>query len=834
MADAVEHRFVCGLPHGLHARPASRLAEIAGDFVSEISIRRADGTRANLRSVLSVVGLDVQQNDEFVISALGTDATAALAAIRAAIDVGLEDDEPAQPVASACRVPPVLRELGALHIPGVGVCGGCGLGSAICVGGLTIPAETLDRADLGMEVKRNELRSALLRVQDGLERRAEMAYGAEAALLRAHAQIAHDPALREAIEQRLQDGKPAVVAVAEAAEHLAALLREAKSAYVRERAVDVADIAMQVIEVLVPGGLQSACPALTGDSVVFADMLTPSQLLGFDRRCLKGLVLGGVGHTSHTVILARGMGVPCIIEVSGASSTARSGEPSIVDGDGGFAITPINDEVRRFYTQEGRVRSRRQARVLPIVRAPATTSDGAALEVGVTAVDAADVARAIEDGADGVGLYRTESLYLERDSAPREEDQREIYSSVLDAAGGKPVIFRTFDIGGDKPAPYMRLPSEANPFLGVRGIRLYERYSDLLDTQIRAMVAAAAGRPLKIMAPMVATVSEMAWFRDRVRQVSEDAHVGMMVEVPAVALSIDRFAEHADFVSIGTNDLCQYWMAADRGNPGVSSMCDELQPTFLRALRRIVDDTRASGLWVGVCGEMGGRPSNVPLMLGLGVDEVSAGPNEFAAVKLAVREADALRCRQLLDEACELDSADAVRELLGSFAWRSELAAPSVIDPECVDVGVAAASKAEAIKAAVDLLAVAGRTDAPRELEEAVWAREATYSTGLGHGFAVPHCKSPSVRWPTLAAVRLAEPVEWESMDGKPVHTVLLLAVPDGEAAGGGRAAHLKIFATLARRLVHDEFRQKLQACTEAPALGAILQDELGLGSSNS
>lgn len=822
---------MCGLPHGLHARPASTLAEVAAGFSSELSIRRADGTGADLRSVLSVVGLDVQQHDEFVIAAIGTDATAAVAALRSVIDAGLEDEEPPPPSASAsaCRVPPVLRDLGVRHIPGIGVCGGVGLGTVVSVDGLSLPPEVLAKPSQGSRIEVEDVRRSLESVEIELERRANSTRSNEAALLYAHAQIARDPALREAIEQRITQGMAAPAAVVSAAEHLAGKLREAKSEYVRDRAVDVADIALQVLEALIPGGLATARPVLDGDSVVFADMLTANQLLGLDRHYLKGLVLGNVGRTSHTVILARGMGLPCVVGVSGASTAAASGELAAVDGDGGFAICPIDVGVRRYYEQDQAVHSRRQARVKPLVGEPATTPDGQALEVGVTAIDAMDIARAIDGGADGVGLYRTESLYLERDSAPSLDEQQGAYARVLDAANGLPVIFRTFDIGGDKPAPYLGLPSEANPFLGVRGIRLYERHPDLLDTQIRAMVSAADGRPLKIMAPMVATVPEMAWFRDRVRGVSDRIEVGMMVEVPSVALSIDRFGQFADFISIGTNDLCQYWMAADRGNPGVSAMCDELHPTFLRALERIVADARASGLWVGTCGEMGGRPDNVPLMIALGVDEVSAGPSELVPVKLAVRKADASRCRQLLAEACELDSADAVRELLRTFVWHAELEAPDVIDPECVDVGVSAANKAEAIKAAVDLLYATSRTDAPRDVEDAVWSREATYSTGLGHGFAVPHCKSPSVRWPTLAVLKLAKAIDWDAMDGKPVHTVLLLVTPEGVPGGDGGDAHLQIFAKLARRLVHEEFRERLSACMDAEAISTVLLDELGI-----
>lgn len=827
MVTTAEHRFVCGLANGLHTRPASALAEAACGFDSSIVIERDRGETADVRSVLSVVGLDVQRGDGFVLRAEGDDAEAAIATLRTLLESGLADEEAVATVGVECRLPPVLRMLGVAHVPGVGVCGGAGMGAAVCVGGLVLPPEALAAESAGIEAELTNARDAVGAVARELARRgAESRDDTEKALLRAHAQIAGDAALWAEIEREIHGGQTAARAVVRAAEEMAGKLRRVESAYVRERAVDVVDIAMQLVERLVPGSMAAACPTLEHESVIFADVLTANQLLGIDRRHVRGLVLGAVGQTSHTVILARGMGLPCVIDVPGAAGIARHGEPAVVDGDGGFAISPVDESVRRFYERERIARDKKAERLRPLVCGPAETADGQRLEVGVTAVDARDIRGAIERGANGVGLFRTEFLYLHRDEPPTEVEQHEVYAAVIDAADGKPVILRTFDIGGDKPAPYLRLPKEDNPFLGMRGVRLHERRPELLESQLRAMVSAADGRPVKIMAPMVATVREMAWFRDRVAEAGGGVEVGMMVEVPSVALSIDRFAPHTDFLSIGTNDLCQYWMAADRGNAGVSRLCDELQPAFLRVLRRIVNDAKAAGLWVGVCGEMGGRVANIPLLVGLGVDEVSAGPGELATIKLAVREADSAHCRELVARACEVDAADEVRATLSTLAWRAEQDAPAIIDQSCIEVGIDATTKAEAIKAAVDLLGISGRTDEPRDIEEAVWAREATYSTGLGHGFAVPHCKCAAVRWPTLAVVNLAQPVDWSAMDGKPVRTVLLLAIPEGEGAG---AAHLKIFATLARRLMHDDFRERLDSCADAAQIETYLREELDL-----
>jgi fructose-specific PTS system IIA-like component len=453
------------------------------------------------------------------------------------------------------------------------------------------------------------------------------------------------------------------------------------------------------------------------------------------------------------------------------------------------------------------------------------------LEVGANASTAAEVAAAMGHGADGVGLLRTELLFLDRPTPPGEDEQFEAYSEVVHAAAGRPVIIRTFDIGGDKPAAYLRMPREENPFLGVRGLRLYEQHPDLLREQLRAIVRASALGPVKVMAPMVATPEEAAWFREQVRAAQADAPrkaadlpVGVMLEIPAAAMVVDQLCDEVDFFSLGTNDLCQYWMAVDRGNSAVAGLYSARQPSFLRFLRTTVERARARGKWIGVCGEMAGERLNLPLMIGLGVDEISIAPGDVLAIKSAVHRADASRCRELLAAAEACRTPAQVEDLLRAGAWRAP-ASEQLLEQGMIEVGSDAASKEEAIKAAVDVLFIAGRTERPRAVEDAVWAREQTYSTGLGFGIAVPHCKTDAVAAPSLAVLRLGAPVDWGSMDGLPVSTVLLLAIPASDTTG----AHMKVFAKLARKLMHEGFRARLGGAPDAAAILACLRDELGL-----
>jgi fructose-specific PTS system IIA-like component len=566
--------------------------------------------------------------------------------------------------------------------------------------------------------------------------------------------------------------------------------------------------------------------------VLVADVLTANQLMRLNHRLLKGLVLGSVGATSHTVILARSLRVPTLLDAD-AATLAAPGEEVIVDGDRGLVMAASSQTVKRYYAIQERTNRRRRERLEPLARRPAATRDGRRLEVGANASMPEEVAAAVGLGAEGVGLLRTELLFLDRATAPTEAEQFEAYHGVVDAAGGRPVIIRTFDIGGDKPAAYMGIPQEENPFLGCRGIRLYPGYQDLLRTQLRAIVRASAFGPVKVMAPMVATAAEAAWFRQQIEatQAELKAHgvkfdeqmpIGVMVEVPSISLAMEEVCAECDFLSIGTNDLCQYWMAVDRGNKAVAGLYNARQPSFLRLLTGIIDAAHKHGVWIGVCGEMAGDRLNLPLLVGMGVDEISVAPGEVLNLKAAVASLDSAKCREVLAGALKCASAEAVEAHLRSTATHTG-EHRSILDANALLVGSEAVTKAEAIKEAVDALYVAGRTDRPAAVEDAVWAREQTYSTGLGYGFAVPHCKTDAIGSASLAVVKLRQPVEWGSSDGLPVGVVLLLAVPAADTTG----MHMKVFAKLARKLMHEAFRERLSTAADAAAVETALREEL-------
>ena len=451
------------------------------------------------------------------------------------------------------------------------------------------------------------------------------------------------------------------------------------------------------------------------------------------------------------------------------------------------------------------------------------------MEIGANASSGVEVQTAIAEGADGVGLFRTEFLYLGRREEPSESELTETFAAAVRHAGGKPLIFRTIDIGADKPAPFLPLTKEENPFLGVRGARLYPEFVGLLQKQLVAIAKVAASN-VRIMAPMVTNPAEMVWFRDQVRNAERAAaamgcpaqplSVGMMLETPAAAAAVPSFAPHADFFSVGTNDLAQYWFAADRGNAAVARLIDQWAPSFLQLLGVAVRDAHAAGKWIGLCGDMASDPANLPILLGLGFDEISVAGVNIAELKHRLSKLSSSECRQMIDESLQRggDIRAGCRRLRGGQTSQPVSEDLIILDSEAI-------SKEEAIREAVEILAIAGRTDLPGELEEDVWTREETYSTGLGHGFAVPHCRSSHITGVSIAVGRLKTPVEWGSTDGQPVRHVLLLAVP----ADLDAKAHLQVLARLARKLMHEEFRSSLENSSSAADLARTLRRELQL-----
>jgi len=529
------------------------------------------------------------------------------------------------------------------------------------------PAPSEVDADAEREAFEAAVAEAKSELQAERERTAERVGEDEAAVFDAHVQFLEDPQIADGVEERIADGSPAPHAVSatfdEFVEQFAAM--EGRMA---ERADDLRDVRDRLLRVLTDGE-RVDLSALPEGSVVFAERLTPSDTAQLDPERVAGFATVTGGRTSHAAIFARSLAIPAVVGVGDDLESIADGQTVVVDGDAGEVVVDPSEET---------VAAARERADAEIREERVSTRDGRDVEVAANVGTPAELAPAAERGADGVGLFRTEFLFLDRDSAPDEDEQYEAYREALETFPDGRVIVRTLDVGGDKPVPYLDLPDEENPFLGARGIRRsLGPDSDLFETQLRALVRADADTDvgsLAVMLPLVTTVEEVAAAEAVLDDVvadlesegvdAERPEFGVMIETPAAAFMADALVEHVEFFSIGTNDLAQYVMAAERGNDAVADLGDFRQPAVLRAIDATTRAAEGTDVWVGMCGEMAGDPALTELLLGLGLTELSMSAVTVPAVKERVRETDATAARSLAESALEATSKDEVIELL--------------------------------------------------------------------------------------------------------------------------------------------------------------------------
>jgi phosphotransferase system enzyme I (PtsI) len=503
------------------------------------------------------------------------------------------------------------------------------------------------------------------------------ATAAEAEIFEAHLMMLEDPELWGQVESAIRDEKiNAESALVNVSATFTEMLKAMDNEYFAARALDVQDVSDRVLRILL-GVAESPTEGLIVPSIIFSDDLTPSDTILLDKSLVLGFCTAEGSSTSHSAILARGLGLPAVAGAGKPVLEIVNGTRLILDGGKGLLlIDPDEETVSEYRERIVRVKSIRDA-ALQHANEPTTTLDGKAVEVGANIGNVSDARLAIENGADGVGLLRTEFLYLERSSLPGEDEQYQAYKQILDVMEKKPLVLRTLDAGGDKEISYLGMPAEMNPFLGERAIRLCLTHPELLKTQIRAALRASVGHNLKIMFPMIATLDEVR--RAKVvleecqtelmaegKAVAEEIEVGIMVEIPAAAIMADHLAKEVDFFSIGTNDLSQYTLAADRTNARVAHLSNAFQPAVLRLVRDVVRAAHAYEKWAGMCGELAGEPLAVPILIGLGLDEFSMSPPMVPLIKQIIRNLNAEDMRGLAHEALNLESPEDVMELVRS------------------------------------------------------------------------------------------------------------------------------------------------------------------------
>jgi phosphoenolpyruvate-protein phosphotransferase (PTS system enzyme I) len=560
---------------------------------------------------------------------------------------------------------------------GIAACNGIAIGPAYCyvLPDLKVPVrarETVEQELASFSNACEQTRRELSGLHDILIKRS---CEKEAAIFESHQMMLDDPTLAKKVRQAVEEGQIIEQAVVTATEDLAKMLASMENELFAARATDVRDVGRRILRVLL-GQPDSALNNIKVPSIVIAKDLTPSDTASLDPQMTLGFCTVSGGLTSHSAILARTLGIPAIVALgNNLLDIVSTGTELILDGqEGTLCVNPEAETIEK-YKHLQQVRQERLEIIRDQAHKPAHTADGRRVEVSANIGDVGSAREAVANGAEGVGLLRTEFLYLEDAQPPSEEKQFQTYRKIFETIGQRPVIVRTLDIGGDKPPSYLSFPQEMNPFLGWRAIRISLDRPDLFKTQLRAILRAAVGYQARIMFPMVDGLDELrqarrlldqsiAELNEKGLEYAANVPVGIMVETPAAAVLVDVLAEAADFFSLGTNDLTQYTLAVDRGNASVGDLYQPLHPAVLRLIKKTIELAHSKGKWVGMCGELAGMLKAIPILLGLGLDEFSMNPRAIPEAKHLILSLKDDQARQITEKALSLGTAAEIEEYM--------------------------------------------------------------------------------------------------------------------------------------------------------------------------
>lgn len=657
---------------GLHARPAAMLANAAKQFQATIDILR-ENKSANAKSVVSILGIEIQYGDNIILEASGTDAQEAIQQLTLIINEGLGEKTDAPPPVAPLTHSQVDTALALSHDPNI-VCG-VSASTGLAVGHIfQLRHNEIHVTEMGGEPvdERALLHDAIQQALQAIEHlRTDMALQADAnkaAIFAAHQELLEDPDLIEGTFLLIAQGKSAAYAWKSTFTELADKLARLKNELMAARANDLRDIGRRVLRILT--GSSQETITLPEHTILIAEDLTPSDTASLDRSKVLGFCTTGGGATSHVAILARALAIPAIVGIEVRALDIPDGTPVILDGTHAtLTLHPDDSRMQQVAAQQKAHLAQHEAD-MQAAHDIAQTQDGHRLEVVANIGGLTEAEQAVSLGGEGVGLLRSEFLFLQRTQAPSEEEQATVYTSIARALGPERImVVRTLDVGGDKPLPYLPQPAEDNPFLGIRGVRLCLDQPEILHTQIRAILKAAPYTQLHIMFPMVSTIEELRAAKhivhiEAANMGHADIKIGIMVEVPATAIMAEQFAQEVDFFSIGTNDLTQYTLAMDRGHPKLAKQADGLHPAVLQLIARTVNGAHQHGKWVGVCGGLASDALAVPLLIGLGVDELSVSVPAIPAIKAQIRRLRLDTCQQLAKDVLTLSTAAEVRSYL--------------------------------------------------------------------------------------------------------------------------------------------------------------------------
>lgn len=566
---------------------------------------------------------------------------------------------------------------------GVGVSPGIAIGKALVLIEENVSFEQTSSRSPGEELECLQVSLASVRKQlEKIKEKAALELGDKAQILDAQILVTQDEELLEAVRGHIERGMTAEAALETGVEFYVKILEGLDDEYMRERAADLRDVGGRLIRHLL-GIEQQDLSALTEDYIIVARDLTPSDTASMNKTRVLGIVTDIGGRTSHSAIMARSLEIPAIVGTKEGTSRIKTGDLLILDVQEGEVIIEPDFHQVDFYEKKRAEMENEKKRLLKLKNQPSISVDGHQVELAANIGTPKDCTSALHNGAEGIGLFRTEFLYLNRDNLPTEEEQFAAYKAVLEAMAPKPVVIRTLDVGGDKELSYLNLPPESNPFLGYRAIRVCLKQTDIFQTQLRALLKASAYGNLKIMFPMISSLDEVrqakTWL-EKIKaelitegaKVSEKIEVGIMIEIPAAALISDVLAKEVDFFSIGTNDLIQYTTAVDRMNEGIAYLYTPFHPAVLRLIQMVIENGHQAGIWVGMCGEAAGDPDLIPLFLGMGLDEFSMSAISLLPARELIGRLNKAELKKKVPEILQLGTAQEVKEKLLSIGRRLE------------------------------------------------------------------------------------------------------------------------------------------------------------------
>lgn len=688
-ATAEEVRRVrVALEHGIHARPAAQIVNAVKGLAGEVNVA-ARGRSANARSTVALMKLGVRKGDEVQVRAVGRDAGSAIDAV-AAVLAGVHEAgggssrspqtnsaarssaQSATQISAAASKPTSAQpavataavDAGAV-LPGVIASRGLGVGQAVQ---LTTGEIEVTQAGAGVAHETLQLSRARAQVRTRLEAARATASGTASGIIEAHLELLDDPELTESALALIADGASAAHAWRQAIRGNIEALRALGDPRMAERVDDLRDLERQVLLPL-SGNAGATAQELPTAAIVLAEELLPSQLVALDAGRLAGIGLAAGGATSHVAILAAAMGIPALVALGPTVRRIAHGTPLLLDADAGLLHVDPGAERLAATRRQLEHRAARLAAEREAAQQDCYTADGLRVEVFANIGSLAEAQAAVRNGAEGCGLLRTEFLFIERETPPSEAEQHAEYQQLAAALAGRPLTVRTLDIGGDKPIPYLPMPAEENPALGLRGVRTSLWRPDLLRQQLRAILGVRPYGQCRILLPMITDVAEIRSVRAMVEEARaeigrhEPVELGVMIETPASALLAEFIAAEVDFFSIGTNDLTQYTLAMDRGHPELAARLDALHPAVLRLIACTAEAAQPRKRMVAVCGSLASDPAAAPILIGLGVQELSAVPSVIPRLKALIRKLTVADCTGIARQALEQSSAEAVRAL---------------------------------------------------------------------------------------------------------------------------------------------------------------------------